>query len=235
MNPIPLAQRVVILLPIVFGGFGASSCVTSTMQSAGLRQVDDLLGQIERVHAETVLAKDKSHGVLLSLQTIADPDFSGDPVAGYAAFIEAVEQSEQQARALRASVEPMKSSADTVFERWAADLEAFQNSQMRARSQTRLEETRKLYDAIVTAVDPVQWSYDAYNATLRDHALFLGHDFNAASLSAIADGIDELADQYDDLEMRFTASEDAATEYVRSTALVGQIGVARPDSQAPKK
>ena len=223
MNFFQLARPVVFLLPLVLG---TSACVSSSKQSAGLRQVDDLLGQIERVHAETILAREKSHAVLESLETIAAPNYAGDPLAGFTAFVAAIDLSEQQALALRRSVEPMKSSAETVFARWASDLEGFQSAQMRARSQTRLLETRQLYEAIVTAVDPLQWSLDAYNATLRDHALFLGHDFNASSLSALGGGIDELSDQLDELDVGFDSCEKAASAYVRSTALVGQIDAA---------
>jgi hypothetical protein len=127
----------------------------------------------------------------------------------------------------------MKSSAETLFARWGQDLEAFQNVQMRQRSQTRLEETRRRYDAIVTAADPVLWSFDAYNATLRDHALFLGHDLNAGAIDAIGDGIDELEDQFEDLDERFTACEKASSDYVRSTALVGQIEVESQSGPTP--
>lgn len=222
MNSFHRARSFALVLPLLAG---LAACVSGTKQSAGLRQVDDLLGRIERVQAETLLARQKSAAALAALRTLVDPDFAGDPRAGFAAFAQAIDESERQAKALRGGVLPMKSAAETLFARWNRDLDAFQNVQMRERSQTRLEETRRRYDAIVATADPVLWSYDAYNATLRDHALFLGHDLNAAAVDALADGIDELEEQLEDLDERFGACERSAIEYVRSSALVGRIEV----------
>lgn len=220
----------VLLLPMLLGSAG---CATTTKQSAGLRKVDDLLGQVERVHAEALLARDRARGAREALQTLVSADFQGDPVEAYARFVEAIDLSKRQSKALRDSVTPMRSSAEAVFARWAKDLDAFQNAELRRRSQTRLADTRRRYDAIVAAVEPYAWSCEAFDNSLADHALFLGHDFNAAAIAEIGDAIGSLDQQLAEIERGFEACDASARDYVRSSALVGQVETAPGTTPPP--
>jgi hypothetical protein len=94
---------------------------------------------------------------------------------------------------------------------------------MRDHSQLRLEETRERYEAIVSSAEPAMWAYEAENRSLRDHALFLGHDFNATAVSELEGQVEGLLKHASQLDKRFDAVLKAAKRYVRSTALRGQI------------
>jgi len=212
------AWPLLVLLPALLTG-----CGTFSKKSAGLRRVDDFLERVERVQVASELAIDRMHGAVTSLEVLAEPGFRGDPMVAYSAYVEAVEQSEDQADELRRSLESMESGAKAMFEQWAEDLKAFTSADMRRRSQVRLVEARKRYEAIVTAVTPAMWGYDSLNQGLRDHATFLEHDYNSAAVAEIADGVRDITDQAAELDGRFEASVAAAQAYVRSAALPGQM------------
>jgi hypothetical protein len=219
-----------LLLPLSLAG---AACSTSSKQSANLRNVDELLGQVERVHAESVLARDRARGAHEALRTLVSADFQGDPVEAYARFVESVELSKRQTEALRGSVAPMRSTAELVFARWAKDLEAFQNAELRRRSQGRLADTRRRYEAIVAAVEPYSWSCEAFNNTLADHALFLGHDFNSSAIAEIGDAIGSLDGQLAEIDRGFESCDASAREYVRSSALLGQVETTTTEAAPP--
>ena len=80
------------------------------------------------------------------LAVIAAPDFSGDPFVAFEEFEMAIEASEEQSKALRSKVAPMRRAAEPFFEQWAADLSSFANPAMRQHSQQRLDETRERYE-----------------------------------------------------------------------------------------
>jgi hypothetical protein len=90
---------------------------------------------------------------------------------------------------------------------------------MRLRSEVRLAATRDRYQAIIAVVDPAQSAYDAFNRGLRDHALFLGHDFNTASVSAIRGDAGSMTMLAAELDERFQKTQQAARNYVQSSAL----------------
>lgn len=204
---------------------GVVACSSTTEQAESVQQVDDLLARIERVQAESLVSKEVAHTALAKLQAIVAPEFAGDATKSYAALITDVERSEKQAATLLESVTPMTDSAETVFRRWTGDLESFGNTRLRQRSQARLEETRTRYLAVVRAAQAAQIAYDAFNADLGDHALFLGHDLNASAVAALRPEVTVLEEQIAELDRRFESCAAAAKEYVALSALHGQIEV----------
>jgi len=201
-------------------------------QKNTLGQVDQLLASIESVQAESAVSKERSHAALEQLEQLARPEFEGDPAQAYASFLEAIEASQRQAAKLADSVEPMKDAAGDVFEQWSKDLEEMHNSRLRAQSRTRMEETRKRYEAVVSASATAQVSLDAFNTDLHDHALFLGHDFNRDAVSAITGEVAALAERAKDLDQRLDACDAAARRYVEAAALHGEESAGRPADPA---
>ncbi len=201
----------------------ATACAGTSERSQSIDQVDELLRRIERVQAETAVAKESAHSALNELCTLVSPGFQGDAAMAFAKFIAASETSEEQGENLRDSVDPMRDAADDLFRRWTKDMEAFGNSRMRQRSQTRLDETRTSYQGIVGATQAAQIALDAFHDDLRDHATFLRHDLNANSVASLRGDVRDLREQFEGLEVRFDATVAAARAYVESAALYGQV------------
>ena len=129
-------------------------------------------------------------------------------------------------------VEPMKESATAVFGQWEADIDIFTNPSMRARSAERLAETRGRYDAIASSVDSTSPTFESFNLNLRDHVLFLEHDFNPAAVTAIGGEVVSLTEQAGDLDGSLKSCLTTTLAYVRSTALPGELEVAQASKSA---
>jgi hypothetical protein len=189
----------------------------------GLDRVDKLLSAVERVQVECAVSKERSQEAFDHLRGMVAPEFRGDPAVAHAELETAVEASEDQAESLERSVKPMRRTAETVFERWTSDLESFGNLAMRQRSQERLEETRRRYDAIVSAAIAAQLAYDGFNGDLKDNALFLEHDFNASSVGLVAQGMDAMRSRGRELAKRLDACIEACQAYVEFSAPQNQV------------
>ncbi len=218
-----------VLLAIVWPCAGLSGCgVLSSETKSSLGEVDQLLARVESVQVESTVSRERSHAALEILQTLVQPEFDGDAAKTFEGFRSAIEVSEQQAQRLGESVTPMKEAAEDVFRRWTHDLEGIGNTRLRAQSHVRLEETRARYEAVLSAVTTAQVTFDAFNADLRDHALFLGHDFNGAAVSAVRSEVSALAEREKDLDQRLDACDAAARRYVEASALHGQLSTNQP-------
>ena len=213
-----------VLLALVWPCAGLCGCgVLSSETKSSLGEVDELLARVESVQVESTVSKERSHAALAILESLVHPQFGGDPAKTFEGFQSAIEASEQEAQRLGESVGPLKDSAERVFQRWTHDLEAIGNTRLRAQSHVRLEETRARYEAVLSSVTTALVTYDAFNADLRDHALFLGHDFNAAAVGAVRNEVLALAERKRDLDQRLEACDGAARRYVEATALHGQL------------
>ncbi len=212
----------------------AAACAGTSERSESVEQVDELLTRIERVQAETAVAKDSVHAALSELCTLVSPGFKGDAATEFAKFLAASEASEDQAETLRDITEPMQDAADELFQRWTKDMEAFGNSRMRQRSQTRLDETRTRFQSIIGATQAAQIALDAFHDDMRDHALFLRHDLNSAAVASIRTDVRALNEQIQGLDTRFDATTAAARAYVESAALYGQVEMESTTPEAEK-
>jgi hypothetical protein len=202
---------------IAIAALAAAACSSPSKHSASLKQADDLVVRVERVHVECELSRDAVSEATGWLHAIVTGDYEGDAATAYAGFMQALESSEKHAEALRGCVGPMRHAAQPFFDRWSADLNAFTNAGMRRRSQARLTEARERYDAVVAAVEPVQTGFDAYNLGMRDIGLFLSHDFNAAAgLKKDARVLTRMAE---DLQRGLETTRISAQAYVQASAL----------------
>jgi len=197
----------------------------SSKKNDSLSRVDQLLTNVERVQAEAVLAKERSAAAFEALKGVVAPDFRGDPVTSYAKLVETIELSKKQQQKLESAIAQLKPNADTVFRDWAESLQSMGNIKLRRASQTRLVETRARYDAVASTAINAQIAYEAFNSDLKDHAVFLEHDFNAAAVAAIADDVSSLDEESEDLGDRLESCIGASKAYVEHAALRGQLAV----------
>ena len=215
MNSRTIHKSFVLALPIL----GLSACSMFGTEKSGPSDVDDLVGWVERVYVESELAKEQSESAVSALRAIVDTRFETDAISAHGRFAAAVERSEKQLQKLRSSVEPMKTAAQPVFEKWEESLETYANERMRKRAELRLAATRERYEKIVASVDPALGNLTKINATMRDHATFLTHDFNPESIAMIREDIGAVTMQLAELQQQLDGTLYAARAYVESTAL----------------
>lgn len=214
--------RSIAAFTVLLGASTILPSCASTSQSIGLENVDSLVSRVEQVHLETELSKQAVYAAIIALGPLFAKDFNGDATVSFEAFAEATEASEKQANRLRAHVSPMRNSAVAVFERWSKSLDDFSSPNMKQRSADRLEATRERFAEVQEAAVLTQTSFDELNGQLRDTVLFLGHDFNSASVAEIEQDAYEIRDRARELGKIFDDCMDAAADYVEKSALRGQ-------------
>lgn len=220
-------------LPCALSSCSASSFSFSKRSDNGLTNVDELLTRIEKVQVESLVAKERARAAYDALVATVAPDFEGEAVKQFEQLEKSIEDSQKQGQALAATVPALKSAANSVFERWTKDLEGFGNTRMRQRSQERMEATREHYETILRQTVSSQLALEALNADLGDHALFLGHDFNAEASEMIRDDVAALEARVAELDGRLDATMQSAKQYIASRALRGEVESAS-DEQAPE-
>lgn len=222
---------VLVLVSLLAGCSGLASL--GIKQSSGLEAVDELLAQVEQLQVDAAVSKERAQGALENLRTLIAPEFRGDAAQGHAELRKGIEASEDQAETLQDDTRPLRKTGESVLARWTEDLESFGNLAMRQRSQERLEETRRRYDAVLAATVSAQLAYDAYNGDLGDHALFLENDFNKSSVQVVAAEFDGLKSRGKELGRRLDALIGACQAFVEYSAPGAELEPAPETSVAP--
>ena len=217
-----------VLLAAAIAGLSSCSTLSSVFdrqEESSLDQVDSLLGAVEQVHLECELSRKQSLATLDALHQVVSPTFQGDAIAAHQSLLLSLESSKLHAESLRASMEPMSDAAVSVATKWNEDLAAYSSERMRERSQDRLAVTNQLYFDVQTSLNSALELFDMYNNGLNDHALYLGNDLNATSVSAIEDELLLVTQAAQVLDTRLAVCMEACQVYVRENALRGQLTI----------
>ncbi|NUP95001.1 MAG: DUF2959 family protein [Planctomycetaceae bacterium] len=207
----------------------------SSSKDDGLARVDQLLTAVERVQAESVLARERADVALGTLRELVAPEFDGDPLAAHARLVKEIAEARKQTEKLELALPPLEDTARKVFLAWTEESETIGSTRLRRQSQARMAATRQRYEAVQRSATEVQIACEAFNSNLEDHATFLEHDFNAESVAALAEEVALLDEQSEELAQRVEACVDASKLYVETAALRGQLAqtgtAARPVTQ----
>ncbi len=217
-------------LPLTLTSCSSTSFSFSKQSDNGLNNVDELLTRVEKVQVESLVAKERVREAYKTLTDTVRPQFKGDAVKQHELLTKSIKESQKQSKALAATIPALKSAAGVVFERWTKDLDGFSNARMRQRSQERMEATREQYETLLRQTLSAQLALDAFNSELNDHALFLGHDFNAESAGLIRDDVAALESRAVELDGRLDAAIGSSKTYIASRALRGEVGGAAKDA-----
>ncbi len=207
-----------------------SACRTAGGPDRGPAKVEELVTWVERMHVETELTRQRTDEVVEALRDLVAPDSSVDPAQAYATYLEAIERVDEQTTRLRDTYEPMQKASGPVFAQWQKDLDQFHSDSLRNRSEERLAATKGRFEAIVAAAGPALQQADELLKSFRDHALFLGHDFNAASLAAIEQDLVAVTDLAGQVDRGLAESMAASQDYVENAAPPLRAMPAGPDT-----
>jgi len=199
-----------------------SSCM-GAKHAVGVQKIDGLVGQVERVHLDAELGRERVQDAVAALRVIVRREFTGDVAEAYTAFVEAIERSEAQADQLRRASGPMHARASEVHDAWTADLASFTSQTLRARSEQRRDLAAQRYIEVSFAMQPVIDGLNQFNRVLRDHALFLSYDMNTSAIAEVEPELEILRSHAVVLDERVDALLRAAGDFVRTTAPIGKV------------
>ncbi len=199
-----------------------ASC-SSTSKAVGVHRVDDLLGRVERVHLDAELCQLRAHQSVEALRVLVMGEYATTAAEAFAHLEQNVAEFRFQSQRLQSDINPMNRSAVVVFERWMEDMDDFSSQHLRDRSRKRLAETRELYTQVLMDHAPAQAELDHFALLLDDHMLYLSNDLSTSAVVSLADAIDLLRAELDEVDVAIDSLKDAAAKYVSATAPIGQV------------
>ena len=95
------------------------------------------------------------------------------------------DDSEAAAQDVRDKIEAVESVSEALFDEWEEELELYQSDALKRSSQEKLLATRRQYNQLMLVMKKVSLKMDPVLATLRDQTLYLKHNLNAQSITAV--------------------------------------------------
>lgn len=197
-----------------------SACAMGSDAQKAPVQVEEMNAWIERVHIEAERSREAIADAFEGLNALAAGRFTNDPApVVYARFVQAIDVAAENARRFRESVGPMLAVGEPVLAGRAEALEKIASERLRRRGEVRFAIDKERFEAIKKAAVPAQEQLDAFVQSLRDHALFLGHDLNAGAIDDIQEEVKEVAKHALELDRNLESTMAAARAYVEPSSL----------------
>ena len=209
-TPVSVAASCLALL--LFGA-SCSSAYYSAMEQIGYHKRDLLVSRVEDATATQDEAKEQFKSALDRFGSVVQ--FEGGTLQDkYETLQDEFSESESVADKLRKRIESVEDVAEALFEEWEDELGQYSNAQLRRNSERSLQETRRRYKPMISAMRQVERKMDPVLDAFRDQVLFLKHNLNARAISSLKDEFHTVESDIEALVLDMEASIREAEAFI---------------------
>jgi hypothetical protein len=174
------------LLLLALATTGCRSSYYSMMETFGKQKRDLLRDALEDASRENQKATEQFKDALTQLKELTGFD-GGDLEKKYNAFKNEYEGCLDRSKSVQSRIEKVDRVAQDLFAEWERELKEIKNTELRARSQTKLTETRTRYRQVHAALVRSEATLEPVVLQMKDYVLYLKHNLNARAVGSIKD------------------------------------------------
>ena len=197
-----------------------SSCQTvyyGAMEKIGYHKRDILVSDVEKARDAQAEAKEQFKSALEQFSSVLNFK-GGDLQDKYDKLSAEFQRSESQAQAVHDRVASVEDVSEALFDEWKAELKEYSNAKLRRTSQRKLDQTRKQYTQLITAMKRAEKKMDPVIAAFKDQVLFLKHNLNAKAIASLKDELVAVEGDISSLIKEMEASIKEADSFIATMA-----------------
>lgn len=214
----PESLKMKILLPVFltacFVFFGCQGLYNKTLENVfGFEKRELLQKAVESVKGDQVETQKEFQDAMSELQSIYG--FKGGKLEKmYNRFKDAYEDSQKQANVLHDRIQNMDRIANSMFKEWSDEIRQYSSKTFAADSRKKLDATQKRYRELIESARRSEAAMEPILKKLHDHALYLKHNLNAASLGALKGETQSIQTDIQELNRRMDESIREANSFI---------------------
>lgn len=162
----------------------ARNATYSAYEIFGVEKRDVLKKRINATRDRQEDAKEGFKDALDKLRSIYGMS-GGELEKQYHKFQSAYEDSHARAVRLAGSRETMDKTAGDLFEEWQKEIDEMKSTELKAKSRTKLSETKARYAKLSQGVKKAEKRMDPVLTKLKDQMLYIKHNLNAESVASL--------------------------------------------------
>ena len=141
---------------------------------------------------------------------------AGDTRKLFKDLTKAIEDTGKRAANVTKRVDEMEAEAHLFFGEWTESLQAIKSTDLKKRSQDRLNETRVHFGEILSAGRRAGAVFSPFMGALKDQVVYMGYDLNASAVASLSEDAKKLNAEADKLFASIDEVQRIAGEYVIS-------------------
>lgn len=163
---------------------GCQSAYYATMEQVGVHKRDIMAERVEAASAAQQEASVQFTSALDALQNLTQLN-GGELAKMYDTINAQYEDSNSAVTKVSDRIDAVKDVSEALFAEWRKELSIYSSEKLRRNSEQQLENTERSYQQMLIAMEKAESQMQPVLNTLRDNALYLKHNLNAAAISAL--------------------------------------------------
>lgn len=176
--------RTLLFSLTLFALFSCSTVYYETMEKFGVHKRDILVERVEEARDSQEAAKEQFSSALEQFSALLNFD-GGDLQATYDRLNTEFEKSDDRAETVRDRIRSVENVSTDLFNEWEDELDLYTNQNLRRSSERSLQETRALYQQLVTSMHAAENKMVPVINAFRDQVLFLKHNLNSRAIASL--------------------------------------------------
>lgn len=217
---------VVIILVIVAILSLNSGCVSKIEEAArdvkysayeklGYEKRDLFKSQVKEVKKDQGDSKQEVTDALEQLKKVYGFN-GGNLEREYSKLKSRYDDADKGAAEVRESVAKLNTIAEDLFKEWAKEIGDMGSADLKARSQSQLDQTRAKYNAYFSQLKKSEASMAPVLSKLKDQTLFLKHNLNAAAIAGLKTEAGRIERDIDKLIAEMNQAISQADELIKT-------------------
>jgi Skp family chaperone for outer membrane proteins len=194
------AQGSSLLLALFFmlGLAGCQSIYYNTLEKFGIEKRDIMVDRVESARDAQANAQETFRSSLERFQSVVGkPDT--ELQEKYDEISSAYDDSKASAEDVNERIEEVEDVAEALFDEWEDELDRYSDDRLRRDSERKLEQTRRRYDSLITAMHNAAERMEPVLEAFEDQVLYLKHNLNAQSIQGMRGELDRIEQDVDAL------------------------------------
>ncbi len=190
-----------------------SSAYYGAMEKVGFHKRDILVSRVEKAKDSQQEAQQQFKSALErfeSVVTLAETDLA----KAYKKLNAEYEDAEEAAEEVSERIDEVEDVAKALFKEWRQEISLYQNPNLKASSERKLQETEARYQQMMQSMREAEASMKPVLLTFRDNVLFLKHNLNAQAIGALRGEFTSLKANIESLIAQMNRSIESSNRFI---------------------
>ena len=203
----------ILALTCLFLLTGCSKAYYGMWEKFGYEKRDLLVSEVEDAKESQEKAKEQFKTTLQRFQEVTNFQ-GGELEAKYKKLNTEYERCKSRAEAVTAQVEDVDEVAQAMFREWKQELDQYESSELRSKSQQQLNQSKDRYADLIAAMRRAESKMQPVLKAFGDQVLFLKHNLNAQAIASLEGTSAQIDKDVQALIKDMEASINEANEFI---------------------
>ncbi len=202
---------ILLLFPLLITG--CSNTYYSAMEKVGVHKRDILVDRVEGARDSQAEAQEQFKSALEQFGSVIELK-NTDLKQAYDKLEKEYTECEESARKVSDRIDKVENVSEALFDEWEAELELYENRELRQSSAKQLQKTKSRYKKMLSSMHAAEKSMDPVLKTFRDNVLFLKHNLNAQAIGSLQSEFSSLESDIDSLLRKMNTAIEQSNTFI---------------------